>query len=191
MLKLEELARQGDWNALIEVFEKECSDAEADWFYLFWRGYAAFRTDDFVTAWEIGKVVYEQQPECLEVADFVCVLSVLLGQTKDAYFYMKMKNVCSSDEVLRDFFDAEPLPDAGALLADVVEMPLLNHALFALGEGDLDRAEKWFLQQLRLHPLDAFSHISFVHCLVERERYRSALDALRSALVVIMLIYIR
>ncbi|WP_417795041.1 hypothetical protein [Terasakiella pusilla] len=185
MLKLEELARQGDWNALIEVFEKECSDAEVDWFSLFWRGYAAFRTDDFVTAWEIGKVVYEQQPECLEVADFVCVLSVLLGQTKDAYFYMKMKNVCSSDEVLRDFFDAEPLPDAGALLADVVEMPLLNHALLALGEGDLDSAEKWFLQQLRLHPLDAFSHISFVHCLVERERYRSALDALRSALVVI------
>lgn len=185
MLKLEELARQGDWSALIERFEQEGADKALDWLSCFWRAYAAFRSEDFVTAWEIGKAVYEQQPECLEVADFVCVLSLLVGQTKEAYFYLKMKNVCSSNEALRDFFDGEPLPDAGELLANVIEMPLLNNALLALGEGDLDQAEKWFLQQLRLHPLDVFSHISFVHCLLGRERYRSALDALRSALVVI------
>lgn len=181
MHDFEQQALAGDWAGLVETFDAVVDEQVSDWRSVFWRAFAAFKTDDYVTAFELGRQVFDAQPEVLEIAEFMAVMSVLLGQSKEAYFYLKIKNATISDERLARVFETEPLPDAGLLLTKIEENPLLTKALLFLGAGELEEAKHWFLQQLRMKPNDVQAHISYVHCLMEGERFRSALDALRSA----------
>lgn len=181
MLNVEQQALGGDWDGLIESFDSATHGQNSDWRSVFWRACAAFKTDDYVTAFELGRQVFDAQPEVEEVANFMAVMSILLGQSKEAYFYLKIKNVTTSDERLRAVFEKEALPDPGQLLAKIEENPLLTKALLFLGSGEIAQAEHWFLQQIRMNPNDIQAHISYAHCLMESERFRSALDALRSA----------
>ncbi|WP_028879189.1 hypothetical protein [Terasakiella pusilla] len=183
--ELQSFIAANDWQGVIGVCEQESSKEEFDPFYVYARAFAAFVEDDIAQAYLLGEEALRLLPNAAQVADFMSVVAVYAGKSKDSYYFSKVKGTLQDDPDIAAVFPSDLIPKYGEVLSTVVDKPLLLRGVKAYRDNELDKAENWFRQHIILNPEDLQGHQALIECLVLEERYRGAIEALRSALHII------
>ncbi|WP_417821484.1 hypothetical protein [Terasakiella sp.] len=171
-----------DWKTVIRICEEKSQDESCDPVFIFLRAVGAFVEDDIAQACLIGEAAFAAMPDAKQVADFMAVISVFVGKSKDSYYYAKVRSVLEPNPEIEELLPQDILPDYSDVLEEIVEHPLLVRGAGAYRDGDFEKAENWFRQHIIVHPEHVQGHHALIDCLVLEERYRAAVEACRSAL---------
>ncbi|WP_417797380.1 hypothetical protein [Terasakiella pusilla] len=183
--ELQAFIAANDWQGVISICEEESSKEDFDPFYVYTRAFAAFVEDDVAQAFLLGQEAMRLMPYAAQIADFMSVVSVHAGRSKDSYYYAKVKSTLKDDPEIAEVFPSDLIPKYGDVLAEVVDKPLFLRGVKAYRDNQIEKAENWFRQHIILNPEDLQGHQALIECLVLEERNRGAVEAIRSALHII------
>ncbi|WP_167730214.1 CDC27 family protein [Terasakiella sp. SH-1] len=177
---VENFVKSGEWEQVVQILEEKWQTEEPGSSDSFFRALAAFDAKDYYTAYQYGLHSFELDGDCAEVSEFLAVLCVLAGKTKESYFYRKNLSILEPNQELQKIIPFGFIPDYTSALDNITETPLLQKAESHVNRLEWDIAEFWFSQHLAFEPNDRDAYLALARCLMRQERFRAASESLKS-----------
>jgi len=181
MGQIEELVKASQWDEVIAILQERWQNDEPASDDLFYMSLAHFTKEDLFAAYRYGLQAFELNGDSAVIARYMASLCVLCGKVKESYFYRKM---LSAEVVKDDDGQIVPdglIPDYTNLLGQVEEAPLLRKGVRAEVHESWEAAEHWYQQFIAFEPNEKSGYLSLVRCQISQERFRAALDTLKSS----------
>ncbi|NVK17375.1 MAG: hypothetical protein HWE30_01625 [Methylocystaceae bacterium] len=181
MSDLKTLVKSGQWEEVIETLDEKWASSEPTALECFYRSLAAFKIDDYFSAYNLALQAFEMDGESAEISSYLSSLCVLVGKVKDSYFYRKILSTLSENKEIQETLPDGIIPDYTDLLEQLEEKPLLHLATKHELYREWDLAEHWYQQYIAFEPHDRDGYISLVRCQISQERFRAASENLKGA----------
>lgn len=183
MDNLKTLIDAQDWHQLVEACNAILDTEPDNHRAAFVLAVAQYQLSDYYGAFQNGLAAFEQGQRFKVYADFMSAMAVLVGKSKDSYFYAKMASCGEDDAFLNDVFGGKELyPDYTDVLKKAVEYPLIIKGFAAAGAGNADETEHWFRQHIAFYPEDVLGYHLLADFLLSEERLALACEVVRGGL---------
>jgi len=170
------------WHDVIKETDALLAADKADAKILFYRALAAYKLDDFKSSYDYAIAAFEADPSIKELAHFLAALSIMVGKTRESYFYGKVAYTCVPNADIEKNLPDGIIPDYTDTLGTITETPLIARGLAAFKEKDMEMAEHWFGQHVLFYPKDINGQHILADCHISEERILGASQSLKAAI---------
>lgn len=181
MGQIEKMVKASQWDEVIATLEERWENEKPTSDDLFYMSLAHFAAENLYAAYQYGLQAFELNGDSAVVARYMASLSVLCGKVKESYFYRKMLSAEVAKDDTGEVIPEGLIPDYTDLLSQVEEAPLLRKGVRAEVQEKWEEAEHWYQQFIAFEPHDKSGYLSLVRCQISQERFRAALNTLKSA----------